>query len=59
MDFFTNQDFEYYSSVIGVTYKSGTAQAQELKTKLTKNGVFDKIDSLIWRHLYTKGYKKQ
>lgn len=42
MDFFTKQDFEYYESVIGSTYKSGTSYAKVLKLKLTQNGVFDK-----------------
>lgn len=42
MEFFSSKDFEYYESVIGLTYKSGTALAADLKLKLTQNGVFDK-----------------
>lgn len=55
MIFFTKEDFEYYASVIGKTYKSNTPLAKELKNKLTKNGVFDKTK--YWAKLVEqKGY---
>jgi hypothetical protein len=44
MKFFTKQDLDYYSSVIGPKYDKNSSEWSVIKNRLINNGVFDKTE---------------